>query len=184
MTKPSQISQELVDRLTGISFDEIFQTPTQTIVEVHHASVKMWAQAISLLLDGIMTYAFGLTDPETVCKANAFLKLFLMAPRLLLSSARGVASRARLLLTGTQEAFDFLLNETRLKPQPQAAKTLTTTQQETRTRLKVSKLIQSCDLTRAMNALDSALPLHITPELTAMIQGLHPICPNKNQSRR
>ena len=84
MTRPCQISEELVDRLTGISFDEIFCTPTQTIAEVHHSSVKMWAQAIALLLDSIMTYAFGLTDPETVCKAHAFLKLFLMAPRLLL----------------------------------------------------------------------------------------------------
>jgi hypothetical protein len=174
MTHPSQISEELVDRLTSISFDEIFQTPTMTIVEVHHSSVKMWAQAIALLLSGIMTYAFGLTDPETVCKANAFLKLFLMAPRLLLSSARGVASRARLLLTGTQEAFDFLLNETRPKPPPQIAKTLTRKQQDTRMRLKVSKLIQSCDLSRAMNALDSVVPLHITTELTGMIQGLHP----------
>jgi len=175
MTKPSQISEELVDRLTSISYDEIFQTPTLTIVEVHHSSVKMWAQAIALLLDGIMTYAFGLTDPDTVCKANAFLKLFLMAPRLLLSSTRGVASRARLLLTGTQEAFDFLLDETRPKPQLQTAKALTTAQQDSRTRLKVSKLIQSCDLSRAMNALDSAPPLLITPELTEMIQGLHPI---------
>ena len=39
----------------------------------------------------------------------------------------------------------------------------------------MSKLIQSCDLSRAMNALDSALPLHITTELTEMIQDLHPI---------
>ena len=118
MTKPSQISEELVERLTSISFDEIFQTPTRTIVEVHHSSVKMWAQAMALLLEGIMAYAFGRTDPETVCKANAFLKLFLMAPRLLLSSRRGVAQRARMLLTGTQEAFEFLLDETRVKPQP------------------------------------------------------------------
>ena len=65
-----------------------------------------------------MAYAFGRTDPETVCKANAFLKLFLMAPRLLLSSRCGVAQRARMLLTGTQEAFEFLLEETRVKPQP------------------------------------------------------------------
>ena len=114
MTKPSQISEELVERLTSISFDEIFQTPTRTIVEVHHSSVKMWAQA---MLEGIMAYAFGRTDPETVCKANAFLKLFLMAPRLLLSSRRGVAQRARLLLTGTQEAFESLLEETRIEPQ-------------------------------------------------------------------
>ena len=175
MTKPCQISEELVERLTGISFDEIFRTSTQTIVEVHHSSVKMWAQAIALLLDGIMTYAFGLTDPDTVCKAHAFLKLFLLAPRLLLSSARGVASRARLLLTGTCETFDFLLENTRPKPQAQVAKTLTAKQQDARTRLKVSKLIQSCDLSRAMNALDSALPLHITTELTEMIQDLHPI---------
>ena len=41
MTKPSQISAELVDRLTSISFDEIFQTPTLTIVEIHPSSVKM-----------------------------------------------------------------------------------------------------------------------------------------------
>jgi len=73
--------------------------------------------AIALLLDEITTYAFGHTDPETVGKANAYLKLFLMASRLLLSSTCGVASRARLLLTGTQKIFDFLLNETLPKQQ-------------------------------------------------------------------
>ncbi len=124
MTKPSQISAELVDRLTRISFDEIFQTPSKTIVEVHQSSVKMWAQAMALLLEGIMAYAFGPTDPITVCKANAFLKLFLMAPRLLLSLRRGVAQRTRQLLTGTQEAFDSLLKETQVKPQPSATRQL------------------------------------------------------------
>ena len=175
MTKPSQISDELVDRLTGISFDEIFQTPSRTITEIHHSSVKMWAQTMALLLDGIMSYAFGLTDPETVCKANAFLKLFLMAPRLLLSSSRGVAHRARLLLTGTQETFDFLLETTRLKPKPRATTSMNPKQQDTRIRLNVSKLIQSCDLSRAMNALETTPPLVITPDLTQMIRELHPI---------
>ena len=109
-----------------------------------------------------------------MCKANAFLKLFLMAPRLLLSSRRGVAQRARLLLTGTQEAFESLLEETRMEPQPRDARRLSPEQQETRIRDNVSKLVQSCDLSRAMNALESTPPLNITPALIQVIRDLHP----------
>ncbi len=78
MTKLCQIFEDL-----SISFNEISQIPTQTIAAaIHSSSVKTWAQAIALLQDGIMTYAFGLTDQETVRNAHAFYtfrKLFLMA---------------------------------------------------------------------------------------------------------
>ena len=64
----------------------------------------------ALLLEGILEYAFGgVSEPDTVSKANAFLKLFLMAPRLVLHSTRGVARRARLLLSGSVDAFEELI---------------------------------------------------------------------------
>ena len=112
MTRPNQISDELVDRLTAISYDEIFAHQAKTISEIHHSSVRMWSSVIALLLDGILDYSFGgVSEPNTACKAGAFLKLFLMAPRLLLSSTSGVAKRSRLLLSGTVQAFEYLLQE-------------------------------------------------------------------------
>ena len=42
MTHPNQISDELVDRLTAISYDEIFAHQARTISEIHHSSVRMW----------------------------------------------------------------------------------------------------------------------------------------------
>ncbi len=68
MTRPSQITDELVDFLTSITFDSIFQYQAHTITEIHHDSGKMLAQVIGLLLDGgILAYGFGgLTDPNTL----------------------------------------------------------------------------------------------------------------------
>ena len=86
MTRPNQISEELVDRLTAVSYDVIFSFQARTITKIHHASVRMWSSVVALLLDGILEYAFGgISDPQTATKADAFLKLFLMAPRLILS---------------------------------------------------------------------------------------------------
>ena len=112
MTRPNQISDDLVDKLTGISYDSIFAFPARTITEIHHASVSMWSSVMALILDGILAYAFGgVSEPDTLSKANAFLKLFLMAPRLILFSTRGVARRARLLLSRTVHAFEQLVQE-------------------------------------------------------------------------
>ena len=69
-----------------------------------------------------------------------------MAPRLLLSSTRGVAARAKLFLTGTQEAFDFLLEQTTPKRKENSfANRSTEAQQNARTQHKISELIKNCD---------------------------------------
>jgi len=176
MTRPSQITDELVDFLTSITFDSIFQYQAHTIPEIHHASGKMWAQVVGQLLDEIMAYGFGgLTDSNTLQKAHAFLKLCLMAPRLILSSTRGVAVRSRLLLTGTLQAFEFLLAESL----PMVTETvhnepLTEKQRETKTQNRVSTLIKSCDLSRAMNALMGIPAQPITSDLLKQIDALHP----------
>ena len=174
MTRPNQISDELVDRLTAISYDEIFAHQAKTISEIHHSSVRMWSSVIALLLDGILDYSFGgVSEPNTACKASAFLKLFLMAPRLLLSSTSGVAKRSRLLLSGTVQAFEYLLQESSPK-QGGKRGPMSEERQSKRTAQRVSELIQSCDLSRALNALARAPRQEITEELMQKIRDLHP----------
>ena len=174
MTRLNQISEELVDRLTAVSYDVIFSFQARTITEIHHASVRMWSSVVALLLDGILEYAFGgISDPQTATRADAFLKLFLMAPRLILSSTRGVARRSRLFLSGTVAALEELLQEStpneRRENVPQSKD-----KRQKRTEQRVSALIQSCDLSRALNALAGSPPLEITEELMQKVRDLHP----------
>ena len=174
MTRPNQISDELVDKLTAISYDSIFAFPARTITEIHHASVRMWSSVIALLLDGILEYGFGgVSEPNTASKANAFLKLFLMSPRLILSSTRGVARRARLLLSGTVEAFEKLIQESTPK-EIRKNVAVSKEKRQKRTEQRVSKLIQSCDLSRALNALAGSPRLEITEQLLQKVRDLHP----------
>jgi hypothetical protein len=134
----------------------------------------MWSSVIALLLDGIQEYTFGgISDPETTAKADAFLKIFLMAPRLILSSTRGVARRARLLLSGTAAAFDELLQEST----PNESRDnvgFSDDKRQKRIERRVSALIQSCDLSRALNALTGSPRLEITEELIQKVRDLHP----------
>ena len=175
MTRPNQLSDDLVDRLTAISYDSIFAFPARTITVIHHASVRMWSSVMALLLDGILAYAFGgVKEPITESKANAFLKLFLMAPRLVLSSTRGVARRARLLLSGTVQAFEELMEESSPK-QRSGIPTHSVERQQKRMEQRVSDLIQSCDLSRALNALAGSPRLDITEDLLQKVRDLHPI---------
>jgi len=176
MLRPSEISPELVDRMTEISYDQIFSTQAHTILELHHSSVHMWASVVALLLEGITLYAYGgVHGAEAESMAEAFLKLFLLAPRMVLSSSRGVAERARTLLTGTVEAFDFLYHPTQTAPTERA--TMSPTQQAKQTERRVSKLIESMDFSRAINALINTSQPSITPELIAKIQAMHPEAP-------
>jgi hypothetical protein len=151
MTQPSQIIEELVDFLTSITFDSIFR-------------------------DGILQYGFSnLKDSNTVNRAHAFLKLFLLAPRLILSSSQGVAMRSRLLLTGTQTAFESLFEQSCPKDKtPTAIEPLTEKQRQTKIQDRVSVLIKSCDLSRAMNALMGIRPQPVTEALVQKIHDLHP----------
>ena len=174
MTRPDQLSDDLVDRLTAISYDAIFAFPARTITQIHHASVRMWSSVMALLLDGILAYAFGgVSEPNTASKANAFLKLFLMAPRLILSSTRGVARRARLLLSGTVQAFEVLLQES--SPKENKPKfTPSEERKQKKIEQRVSELVQSCDLSRALNALTGSPRLDITEDLLQKVRDLHP----------
>jgi hypothetical protein len=92
MISPADITDDLVDHLSGISFDNIFQKKIKTVVEMHHSSVPMWAEALAVITDGIVTYAFrATTAPEDQQRASAYIKLFFLLPRLLLSSSRGIS---------------------------------------------------------------------------------------------
>ena len=180
MLRPSEISPELVDRLTDISYDSIFSTQACTIEELHHNSVNMWASVVALLLEGIVLYAYGgVHGAENECMAEAFLKLFLLAPRLILSSRRGVADRARALLTGTVESFNFLYELTQL-PRKQS-KTKSPDLQAKNLAIRVSKLVENCDLSRAINLLMNVPPPVITPDLIEKIRALHPQAPPEHQ---
>ena len=167
MTKPNQISDDFVDRFSEISYDRIFSFPARTITEIHHASVRMWSSVMALLLDGILEYSFGgVSEPETASRANAFLKLFLMAPRLILSSTRGVARRARLLLSGTVQAFDDLVQESSPKGNKSNAP-VSDEKRQKRVEQQVFELVRSCDLSRALNALAGS------PDLKLQYRGIY-----------
>ena len=110
---------------------------------------------------------------SVVCIANAFLRLFLMAPRLVMSSTSGVARRARLLLSGSVQAFKYLLEES--SPSDRGAHYLMSeTKRQKRTEQRVSELIKSCDLSRALNALTGSPRQKVTDELIQKIRDLHP----------
>ena len=66
-----------------------------------------------------------------------------------------MAARAKLFLTGTQEAFDFLLEQTIPKLKEKSfANRRTAAQQDAKTQHKISELIKNCDLSRALDALE------------------------------
>ena len=104
MLWPSEISPQLLDRLTAISYD--------TILELHYGSVNMWSYVVALPFEGIALYVYGVYGSKTTVMAEAFLKQFLLAPRLLLNLSRGVTERARLLLVSTDESFNSLYEVT------------------------------------------------------------------------
>ena len=83
--------------------------------------------------------------------------------------------RSRLLLTGTQRALQYLLEESCPKDKAPAAKVpMTDKQREKKINDRVSVLIQSCDLSRAMNALMGIRPQPVTEVLLQKIHDLHP----------
>ena len=74
---PADITDNLVDYLSGITFDNIFQKKIKTVVEMHHSSVPMWAEALAVITNGIIAYAFrATTAPEDQQRASAYIKLF------------------------------------------------------------------------------------------------------------
>jgi len=175
MTSPADIAADLVDHLSGITFDSIFQKKVRTVVEMHHSSVPMWAEALALIIDGIITYAFRATAaPEDQQRATAYIKLFFLLPRLLLSSSRGVAVRARLILTGRLDAFEKLYTES--EPSPDINTPQRTQHQEQKSiNRRVATLVKSCDLSRAINSLAVPPRVEITQEVVNKVHELHPI---------
>ena len=111
-----------------------------------------WIQRVFLLLIQESTVHRTTVYRTLITDQEPFLKLFLMAPRLVLFSTRGVARRARLLLSGSVQAFEYLLEES--SPSDRGAHYLMSeTRRQKRTEQRVSELIKSCDLSRALNAL-------------------------------
>ena len=96
----------------------------------------------------------------------------------MLSSTRGVARRARLLLSGSVQAFKYVLEKS--SPSDRGAHYLmseTRRQKRTEQRVseqRVSELIKSCDLSRALNALAGSPRQEVTDELIQKIRDLHP----------
>jgi hypothetical protein len=83
--------------------------------------------------------------------------------------------RSRLLLTGTQTAFQSLFEQSCPKDKtPTAKEPLTEKQRQTKIQDRVSVLIKSCDLSRAMNALMGIRPQPVTEALVQKIHDLHP----------
>ena len=177
MASPADIADDLVDRLSGISFDDIFLKQIRTVVELHHSSVPMWSEALAFMMEGIITYAFQATmAPEDQQLAMAYLKLFFLLPRLLLHSSKGVAVRARLILTGRLEAFEKLYLES--EPEPRVASNhpfSTLRQQQETINRRVSTLVKSCDLSRAINSLVLPPRVDITQDVIQKVHELHPI---------
>ena len=175
MASPADIADDLVDRLSGISFDDIFLKQTKTVVEMHHSSVSMWSEALAFVTEGIITYAFqASTAPEDQQLAMAYLKLFFLLPRLLLTSSKGVAGRARMLLTGKLDAFEELYEGSEPRGIVMQPSGTQRNAQETINR-RVSTLVRGCDLSRAINALVIPERFEITQEIIAKVHELHPI---------
>jgi hypothetical protein len=175
MASPADIADDLVDRLSGISFDDIFLKQIKTVVEMHHSSVSMWSEALAFVTEGVITYAFQATAaPEDQQLAMAYLKLFFLLPRLLLSSSKGVAGRARLILTGKLDAFEKLYEESEPREVVMQPNGTQRNVQETINR-RVSTLVRSCDLSRAINSLVIPERVEITHEIIDKVHELHPI---------
>jgi len=177
MASPADIADDLVDRLSGISFDDIFLRQIKTVVEIHHSSVTMWSEALAFVLEGTITYSFhATTAPEDQQLAMAYLKLLFLLPRLLLHSSKGVAGRARLILTGRLDAFEKLYAES--EPKIRAANNYpngTQRQQQETINKRVSTLVRSCDLSRAINSLVIPPKVDITHDIIEKVHELHPI---------
>ena len=80
---------------------------------------------------------------------EASLKLLFLVPRLLLHSSRGMAERACVVLIGTAESFISMYEATQKNPNPSQPKT--DTQQKQLVAERDSKLVENCDLSRAIN---------------------------------
>ena len=150
---------------------------------MHHSSVSMWSEALAFMVEGIITYAFQATmAPEDQQLAMAYLKLFFLLPRLLLQSPKGVAGRARLILTGRLDAFEKLYEDS--KSEPHVANNDPTgsqrRQQETINR-RVSTLVKSCDLSRAINSLVIPPRVDITQDVIGKVHELHPVAQQEHR---
>jgi hypothetical protein len=123
---------------------------------IRSASGKMWAQVIGLLVDGILQFGFGsLTNLlATLNRAHTFLKLFLMTPRLILLSRCGLRLAPGFFSQELRGRLNRYLRNHVPKIKPTAKEPLMDKKQrQTRIQNRVSVLIQSCDLSRAMHAL-------------------------------
>ena len=175
MMSPADITDDLVDHLSGITYDDIFQKKIRTVVEMHHSSVPMWAEALAVIINGIITYAFrATTAPEDQHRASAYIKFFFLLPRLLLTSSRGVAARARLILTGRLDAFEKLYDESEPPLRIDSPQRTQHDEQKAINR-RVSTLVMSCDLSRAINSLTVSPEVEITQEVVDKVHELHPI---------
>jgi hypothetical protein len=135
----------------------------------------MWSEALAFVTEGVITYAFQATAaPEDQQLAMAYLKLFFLLPRLLFSSSKGVAGRARLILTGKLDAFEKLYEESEPRAVVMQSNGTQRNVQETINR-RVSTLVRSCDLSRAINSLVIPERVEITHEIIDKVHELHPI---------
>ena len=132
----------------------------------------MWSEALAFVTEGVINNAFEATAaPEDQQLAMAYLKLFFLFPRLLLSSSKGVAGRARLILTGKLDAFEKLYEESEPRAVVMQANGTQRNVQETINR----RVVRSCDLSRAINSLVIPERVTITHEIIDKVHELHPI---------
>ena len=99
-------AEGVIEFMDNVEFAEIFAPvgmPRPSVIKVHMQSQSLYALCIAIATEGVVACSKNHQLDGRV--GQAWLKLLLLLPRLLLFKGEGVVKRARMFLRGTQEAL-------------------------------------------------------------------------------
>jgi len=146
-------AEGVIEFMDNVEFGEIFAPvgmPRPSVIKVHVQSQSLYALCIAVATEGVVACSKNHQLDGRV--GQAWLKLLLLLPRLLLFKGDGVVKRARMFLQGTQEALAELFRMADIQGGRRERPSRHVVRPEVVKR-KASELIQSYEYSRALRLL-------------------------------
>ena len=174
-------AEEVIGFMDNVQYSDIFAPvamPRPSVIKVHVQSQSLYALCIAVATEGVV--ACSKDDQLDRRVGQAWLKLLLLLPRLLLFKGDGVVKRARMFLQGTQEAMAELFRMADIQGGRRERRLRHVVRPEVVKR-KASELVQSYEYSRALRLLQRT-PLAEANQDT--VRGLHALHPRATAEHR
>ena len=168
-------ADEVIEFMDNVDFVNIFApgaAPRPSVIKVHPQSQSMYALCLAVAMEGVVACSKGHQMDKRV--GQAWLKLLLLLPRLLLFKADGVVKRARTFLQGTQKALEELFRMADMQSGRRERRSGGRVVRPEAVQRKASELVQSYEYSRALRLLQRTPLAEANQDTVRGLHALHP----------